>query len=150
MLLVVNTITNMPVENKLIKRIKDSAESLYLVRKEIEEFEEKNRIIIQELKEKRDSIQASLLVDMNKNGLKSFKIASGDSIVVGSKKGVDIVNEVLAFKWCLEHKAVSINKLLVAQKMKDSENIPPGFNLVVTEFISVRRSKDKKALSEDK
>lgn len=120
-----------------------TGEDLYKIRQVIAEKEEQNKRELETLKLERDTMQSVLLSDMNKNGLLSLKLESGDSFFKGTRKGVDITNELLAFKWALDQKAVSINKTIVAQILKESKNIPPGFVLVDSEFIGIRKAKDK-------
>lgn len=129
---------------KVIKRMQDTAEALYKIRQQIDEKEEANKQELASLKLERDAIQALLLADMNKNNLLSLKVKSGDSFYKGSRKGVEITNEAHALAWAIEHRTVSINKVLVAQELKqvDPTQIPFGFKLTETEFISVRKGKE--------
>lgn len=127
--------------NKAIQKMQETADSLYEIRQRITKKEDDNRAELDLLKTERDAMQAILLADMNKNSLKSIKTKAGDSFVVGIKKGFEITNEAQAFGWAYENKAVSINKTIASQIIKEIKEIPPGFQLVETEFISIRKAK---------
>lgn len=129
--------------NKTITKIKDAAEQLYKIRKQIEAIEEENKKTLEVLKVDRDVIQSLLISDLKKQGISSIKVSTGDSFYLGKHKGVEIVNEAQAFKWAYDQKAVSINKTIVAQILKESKDIPAGFELIETEFISVKKGKLK-------
>ena len=129
--------------NKAIQKMQDAAEALWQIRQLIDEKEEGVKKELMHLKNERDAIQATLLAEMNKNNLLSLKVKSGDSFYKGSRKSVEIINEAQALEWALEHRTVSINKILVAQELGKVETMPAGFQMTETEFISVRKAKDK-------
>lgn len=127
--------------SKIITKMQDKAERLWEIRHEIYEIEELSKIRLDQLKAIRDSVQDELLADMNKNGLVSLKVKSGDSFYKGSKQSIEITNEVLALKWARDNNAYSINKIMVAQKLKDLTEVPNGFKVEMRDFISVRKAK---------
>lgn len=129
--------------SKAIRNITEAAERLYDIRKMIGEKEEANKAELEAMKAERDAVQAVLIGSLNKEGLSSIKVKSGDTFSKGIRKGLEVVNELSAFKWALEHKAVSINKILVAQQLKDAKDIPECFREIETEFISVRKANKK-------
>ena len=126
----------------IIKRIQDYAEGLYNLRQEISKLEEENKVKLDALKVERDAVQALLMADMEKNSLSSLKVKSGDSFSLSTRKGIEVVDEAHALKWSMDNYAVSINKVLVAQKLKDVEELPKCFKAVETKFISVRKAKE--------
>lgn len=128
--------------SSVIKRITETAERLYAIRKEISVLEEENKAKLDVMKTQRDLLQETLLVELNRNGLASIKVASGDNFSKGSRKSLEIKSEAHALKWAVEHDAVTINKILVTQKLKDAKDIPSFFEFVDTEFISVRKAKN--------
>ena len=132
--------------------MQETAEALYQIRQQIDEMEEANKRVLLELKNERDAIQATLLADMNKNNLLSLKVKSGDSFYKGSRKGVEITSEAHALAWAIEHRTVSINKILVAQELRqvDPTQIPFGFKMVETDFISVRKGKESALPEQEK
>lgn len=129
--------------SSVIKRIQDNAEKLSELRKAISAREESNKVELEALKVNRDALQALLIADMNKNGLASIKVSSGDTFSKSVRKGIEVVDETRAFKWAIDNFAVSINKVLVAQKLKDASDMPDCFKTIETEFISVRSNKNK-------
>ncbi len=129
--------------SKIIERIKTKAEALYQLRQAISEKEEANRKELDVMKLDRDTVQAELLAELKKNDLASIKVGSGDSFIRQSRKSLDVVSEAHALKWAMDNRAVSINKIIAMQKIKDLEEVPPGFDVVETEFISVRKAKDE-------
>ena len=129
--------------SKIIQRIQDSAEKLYEIRQRIYQKEEESKKELEALKMERDAVQAVLLAEMNKNGLSSMKVRSGDSFTRSVRKSIEIVSEMGALKWALENHAVTVNKILVAQKLKDTKEVPNCFDIVETEYISVRKGKSE-------
>lgn len=125
----------------IIKRITEQAEKLYNLRREIERKEEENRSALEVLKIERDAIQEGLLKDLKKNDLSSIKVSSGDSFIRQSRKSIEITSEPHALDWAIKHRTVSINKILVAQALKNVGEVPAGFQVVESEYISVRKSK---------
>jgi hypothetical protein len=129
--------------SKVIERITENAEKLSEIRQEISKKEEENKKELDVMKAERDAIQAILLQDLNKNGLSSIKTRSGDSFIRQTKDSIEITNDFKALGWAMKNMAVSVNKILVAQKLKDLKEIPDGFQIVTSEFISVRKSTKK-------
>src|SRR3990167_66153 len=125
----------------IIKRITDTAERLYEIRQAITQKEEESRRELEAMKTERDAVQALLLAELNKNGLSSIKVKSGDSFSKGVRKSIEVVFEPHALRWATENNAVSINKLLVAQRLKDAAELPACFKMVETEFVSIRHAK---------
>lgn len=128
--------------SSVIKRITETAEKLYTIRKEISVLEEANKVKIDVMKTQRDLLQETLLVELNRNGLASIKVSSGDNFSIGSRKSLEIKSEAHALKWAIEHEAVTVNKILITQKLKDVKEIPSFFEWVDTQFISVRKAKN--------
>lgn len=127
----------------VIKRITDTAEKLHQIRQAIAAKEEENKRELEAMKTERDAIQAALLAELNKQGLSSVKVASGDTFTKSKRVGIEITRsgEPFALKWAIEHGAIAVNKVIAAQKLKDAKELPIGFQRVETEYISVRKSK---------
>ncbi len=125
-----------------IENLKLMSEKLYTLRKEIDAKEEASKAVIDPLKVERDALQALLVIEMDKVGLKSIKTSSGDTFAQASRKGIEVLSEVGALKWAMENMAVSIDKRLVAQKLKDATEVPSCFALVESKYISVRKAKE--------
>lgn len=127
----------------IIQKITGKAEKLRMLRDYITDEEQKFKIRMEDVKKDRDSIQDELLIDMRKHKLSSIKVESGETFTKAVRKGVDITSESLALKWAIDHRAVSINKIVAGQLLKEAKEIPQGFQLVETEYISVRKPKPK-------
>ena len=82
--------------SKVIERIKENAEELANIRAAINEIEEAAKVQTDVLKAKRDTLQNALIHDLKKEGLASIKTNSGESYILSKRKGVNIVNDVLA------------------------------------------------------
>lgn len=128
------TIAANPIED-----IKNDAEKLYAIRKVISEHEDDMR----KLKEQRDLIQQGLLILMKETGILSTKVSSGDSITIVKKKGIAVTNELFAHQWCVKNHVVKPDLVHAAQVIKELKDVPPGFELVESEYISVRAAKTK-------
>ncbi len=127
-----------------IERIKANAEMLATIRHSIKTIEEESEKKLENLKLQRDELQLALLDELKKEGLSSIKTEDKDTYSIGSRKGISIKNEIGAMKWAMENRAVSIDKRLVAQMLKDVEHVPSCFEVVHSEFISIRSPKPAK------
>ena len=129
--------------SKVIDNITSKAEKLYQLRHTIASKEDEMKAELLAMKAERDAVQASLLSDLNKHKLASIKVASGDSFSRGIRKGVSIISELGALKWAMENSAVTVDRRLVAQRLKDVDpkSFPKCFEFTETEFISVRKAK---------
>jgi hypothetical protein len=130
--------------SKIIERIKDNAEQLAAIRAQINEIEEAAKERTDVLKAAREALQTALIADLKKEGLASIKINTGESYILSERKGVNIINDALALKWAIENHAVSIDRRMVATKLAKVDEMPKGFELVKSEFISVRGAKASK------
>lgn len=127
--------------NKTIKKMQKDAEMLYNLRQLIDEKRDEYRKEMDILELERDSIEAILVANLKNNDLASLKVSSGDSFYIKKNKGINITNDALAFGWAYDNKAVSINKRIVAQILKESKEMPPGFDLVENESIGIKKKK---------
>lgn len=128
---------------KLIKKIQDNADRLYELRKAIGAKEEAARLELEAMKLERDTLQDVLIYDMSRNGLSSLKVKDGNSFFVGTRKGVEVKNEALAFNWCIKNAAVKPDLKVAAQILKEMKELPEGFEAKETQYISVRKATDK-------
>lgn len=130
--------------SKAIERIKDNAEQLAAIRAEINAIEEATKLQTDALKAKREVLQVALIADLKKEGLASIKTSGGDSYILSKRKGVNIINDALAMQWAIDNRAISIDRRVVAARLAKAEELPQGFEMVETEFISVRGAKAPK------
>lgn len=132
----------------IIQKITEKAEQLRAIRESITAREQEMKAELDSMKTERDALQASLLADMQKHKMLSVKVETGESFIRGKKQSIEIVSEVGALKWALEHKAYAVDKRIVAQKLKGMTDIPNCFELVESEFISVRKPTKKAEVDE--
>lgn len=130
--------------SRVIDRIKSNAEQLAELRTTIAKTEEAHRLELESLKEKRDTLQNDLLTALRKEGLASIKTAAGESYARSTRRGVNIINPIAALAWAKEHGAIAIDRRIVATKLAKTDKIPAGFELVETEYISVRKPRAEK------
>ena len=123
-----------------IQEIKDTAEKLSIARREISTQEDLHERSIFPLKQERDRLQAELLSALSSEGLKSIKTETGDNYSRSERKGIEIVDTEKATAWAIENNAVTIDKKLAQQILKDAQ-LPDFFKETVTEFISIRNNK---------
>lgn len=140
--------------SKAIERIKAKAEELREVRDLIAEIEEAAKQKTDELKAKREQLQTELILGFNKEGLSSIKTDDGSTYAKSVRKGVEVTNENMAIDWAIDNRAVTINKVLVKQKLEPLINkgkpLPDGFVYKEVEYISVRKPKSDKGEAEEK
>jgi len=125
-----------------LTKITSKAERLYEIRKLISDKEDALKLELEALKTERDVVQLELIADLNKTGLESIKVASGETYTKAIRKGISITNEVFALKWALEAKAVKIDTLVASQLLRNATELPEGIEAVSTEYISVRKPKE--------
>ena len=130
--------------SKIIERIKNNAEQLADIRAQICAIEAATKVQTDALKAKREDLQMALIADLKKEGLASIKTDAGESYILSKRKGVNIVNDALALKWAIENRAITIDRRMVATRLAKVDEMPQGFELVETEFISVRGAKASK------
>lgn len=128
----------------VIKRITDKAERLAEVRAAINVLEEESKLKVEALKTERDALQEDLIASLKKESLTTIKTSAGESYTLAKRRGVSVVNESVALSWAIENRAISINRLMVAQKLRYEKEMPAGFELFESEYISVRKPKSDK------
>lgn len=129
--------------SKIIDTITKKAEALYDIRREIERIEEENREKLAAKKLERDALQEALLDSLRKHKLSSIKVANGDSFTRARRKMYEVTLLPHALAWATKNKCVSIDKRLVSQKLGKMDEIPAGFEMVESEYISVRKGKQE-------
>lgn len=130
-------------------KIYSTAEKLGAIRKAIGNLEDETAIKMSALKQTRDELQSELLTTFEKEGLGSVKTATGETYSRSVRSGIEILDNIQAMRWAMANHAVTVSKILVTQKLKDSKEMPPGFERTETAFISVRSAKKKDAGEEN-
>ena len=134
---------------KEMEAIHKKGDQLSDVRKMIDEIENEAKEKVAPLKAIKEEIQQELLMSLKGLGLKSIKSSSGDSITVSKKKGYNI-DEFKITNWAIENRCITVNKLMVAQRLKNAtpDQIPVGVEVVESEFISIRKPSAKAETAE--
>ncbi len=127
------------MENTFIK----TAEELSKLRQEEAKIKEKFEEMLKPLKEEKEKKQAELIQELHEIGLSSVKVESGESYAIKKGKSLIVTSEAMALKWAIDNRAVSINKTIVKQKLKDTDEVPKGFNYEEREFISISKPRVK-------
>lgn len=127
-----------------IIEITTNANRLYEVRQAIDAKKEAQKKELESLEQERDLLQLQLIKDLKENNLASIKVSSGDTFTKAVRQGFEINDELRAIEWAIENRAVSVNRVIMAQKLKDVEEIPKWATKVETEYISVRKAKELK------
>ena len=125
-----------------LKQIKTKAEELSSIRKDIDTIELELKVKTEQLKFKRDKIQNELINALKESELKSIKVASGENYSMGVRKSFVINDNSKALEWAKENKVVSVDKREAEKIIKTLEEIPTGFEIKETEFISIRLNKN--------
>ncbi len=124
-----------------IKDLQEKAERLARLRSAITQLEDSVKEKVSPLKAERDALQEELLQDMADENVASLRVTDGDMYTRATRKGIAIVDEVQARFWAKEHEAYSIDRLQVAQMLKEADELPACFERVETDYISIRKSK---------
>lgn len=131
--------------SKPIERIKENATKLMVIRRTIQELKEKQAQELEHWEKLKDEVQTSLLLQFEKEGITSIKSDDGSTCSKAIRKGIEVTSDIHAFKWAYENRAVSINKILVKQKLepvvKAGGKLPDGFDYKEVAYISVRSPK---------
>jgi len=130
---------------EMIELITEKATKLNNLRRVIDDIEKRHQEEIGTLKQQKEILQEELLQEFDRVGITQVKVPSGETIAKATRKGIEVVNEIHAFGWAYENRAVSISKTLVKQKlegiMKEGKELPAGFEYKEIAYISVRNAK---------
>lgn len=121
----------------ILQKIVAHAERLHDVRQLIDKTKEENKKVLEPLELEKETIEKVLISELDKNGLASIKVKTGEIFTKYTRHGIEIVNEPLALKWALDNMAVNIDKTLVKQKLKGVPEVPMGFRVVESDTIRV-------------
>ena len=124
--------------------MKKKAELLYLTRQSLGSIEERFKEETDSLYKHEAELKAELLEDLKTVGLKSIKVASGDSFFISNRPGVEVKNEIAFNAWAIKEKLVKPDterikaflKGLVDRKVK----LPPCVEFTNRDSISIRKA----------
>lgn len=84
-----------------------------------------------------DLIEQKLLIGLKELGLSNISLDTGEKITRSVKQGLLVTNEYFATQWAKENGAVKIDLRMAAQKLKELETMPAGFEKAEREEIRV-------------
>ncbi len=116
---------------------------LLSLKKEIKEIKERQE---SELKPKEDQLavlQETFVNGLKEMGLSSIKTANA-SFSLASRVGFRFNNEIEAMKWAKKNNAVSIDKRLAGQVLKDLEELPPFIEKIESNYLTIKEKTNKK------
>lgn len=125
------------------------AEELYSVRQSLNTREEEFKKKTDDLYTKEAELKAILLEQLKAVGLKSVKVASGDSWFISNRPSVEILKESEFTAWAIEQNLVKPDSERIKQKLKDivahGGELPSSVRLVDRDSISIRKVKEEKS-----
>jgi predicted nuclease with TOPRIM domain len=120
--------------------ITEIAQQLLDIKKEVAEIEERHN---EELKPKKSllaSLQQALIVELEKQGLKSIKTDLAN-FSLASRKGFTFTDEIRARQWAIETGAFSIDKRLAGQVLKDMTEMPDFIQATESNYLTIKETK---------
>lgn len=124
--------------------IQELSTQLLALKQEVKEIEERQKEELAPKKELMNTVQAKLIEELTKVGMKSIKTDEAN-FAITTRKGYTVVDEVHALPWAVENKVYGINARLLSQKLKEMEKaeqeIPDFFRPVETLSMTVTPSK---------
>lgn len=124
-----------------IKDIQNKAEQLATIRASISSIEEDLKVKIVRLKTERDAMQIELIDILKENDLTSIKVSTGESYARAKRKSLNIIDLTSALEWATDNEAISVDKKMAEQMLKNVEKLPKGFEQIEKEYITIRKPK---------
>ena len=107
---------------------------LLALRNEVKAIEERQKEELEPKKKMLTDLQGKFIEMLQAQGMKSIKTDEAN-FALTTRKGYSVVNEAQARTWAKENNVFSIDKRLMAQKLKEVESIPDF--LSETESVSL-------------
>lgn len=121
--------------------IQELSKELLALKKEIKEIEERQAFEIDPKKMLLTTLQNNFIELLTASGLKSIKTDEAN-FSLASRVGFKFTNEVEAMKWAKKNDAVSIDKKLAGQVLKDLEVLPEFIEKVENNYLTIKESKN--------
>lgn len=94
-------------------------------------------------KEAEEGLRSELLEALKAARLKSVKVEEGAVFARGERVNYSIVDEMKALTWAKKNKCVAVNKAAANKILRTKyPNMPAGFEVTVTEYITVKGNND--------
>lgn len=120
--------------------ITEIAQELLEIKKEVAEIEAKQKEELAPKKLLLESLQTTLILELEKQGLKSIKTDFAN-FSMASRKGFTFTDEIRARQWAIENNAFSIDKRLAGQVLKDVTELPDFITPVETNYLTIKEAK---------
>lgn len=122
--------------------IQQLSTELLALKKEIKEIEERHAFELDPKKELLTKLQTAFIEQLTVSGLKSIKTEEAN-FSLASRTGFRFTNEVEAMKWAKKNNAVSIDKRLMGQVLKDLEKLPEFIEKVEQNYLTIKETTKK-------
>lgn len=120
--------------------IQETAQTLFNLKQEVSEIEARQK---EELKEKKEALrllQEKFIEQLTQEGLKSVKTEQAN-FSLAARKGYKVVSEPHALEWAKENNAVTIDKRLMGQVLKDLDEVPSFFEETESNYLTIKAIK---------
>jgi len=122
--------------------IQELSTELLALKKEIKEVEERHALELDPKKIQLSALQSTFIDELTKLGLKSIKTDTAN-FALASRTGFRFTNEIEAMKWAVKNKAVSIDKRLMSQVLKDLKEMPKFIEKVEQNYLTIKETTKK-------
>ena len=116
------------------------AQELFELKKEVKQIEDRQKEELEPKKSLLASLQQSLILELEKQGLKSIKTDFAN-FAMSSRKGFTFTDEIRARQWAIETGAFSVDKKLAAQVLKDAKELPDFIQPIETNYLTIKETK---------
>lgn len=128
---------------KSLKALTEAANKLKKLRINKEASYQAYKMMSDPLDAEIEKLSEEILAGFRTLKINNIKLESGESYTRALKQGVEIMDELKALEWAIEHRAVSIHKVLLKQQLRDLKELPPFFKRVELEEVRVTKPKEK-------
>lgn len=122
--------------------IQQLSTELLALKNEIKEIEERHALELDPKKALLTKLQTTFIDELTKMGLKSIKTDTAN-FALASRTGFKFTNEIEAMKWAKKNNAVSIDKRLAGQVLKDLEKLPAFIEKVEQSYLTIKENTKK-------
>jgi hypothetical protein len=122
--------------------IQELSAQLLKIKKEVKDMDERHKAEMAPMAVLLSDLQSNFLEELGKLGLKSIKTEEAN-FSLASRTGFKFTNEIEAMKWAKKNNAVSIDKRLAGQVLKDLEKLPSFIEKVEQNYLTIKESTKK-------
>ena len=122
--------------------IQELSSELLALKEEIKEIEERHALELDPKEALLTQLQTVFIDELTKLGLKSIKTDNGN-FALASRTGFKFTNEIEAMKWAKENNAISIDRKLAGQVLKDLEKLPSFIEKVEQSYLTIKETTKK-------